>query len=82
MAGFFKKAFQDMKDHAKAQHKVDKANMAAVKAESKAQWEEAKAIGDPDRRQAVFQAERDKQIAQANERKAAAEARIAAVKKN
>ena len=49
---------------------------------SKAQWEEAKAIGDPDRRQAVFQAERDKQIAQANERKAAAEARIDAVKKN
>ena len=80
--GFFKKAFQDMKNNAKAQHEVDKANMAAVKAESKAQWEEAKAIGDPDRRQAVFQAERDKQIRDANERKAAAEARIDAVKKN
>jgi len=81
-AGFFKKAFQDMKASAKAQHEVDKANMAAVKAESKAQWEEAKAIGDPNRRKAVFQAERDKQIAEANERKAAAEARIDAVKKN
>ena len=82
MAGFFKKAFQDMKDNAKAQHEVDKANMAAVKAESKAQWEEAIAIGDPDRRQAVFQAERDKQISDANERKAAAEARIDAIKGN
>ena len=82
MAGFFKKAFQYMKESAQTQHEVDKANMAAVKAESKARWEEAKAIGDPDRRQAVFQAERDKQIAEANERKAAAEARIDAVKKN
>lgn len=39
MAGFFKKAFQDMKESAQAQHEVDKANFAAVKAESKAQWE-------------------------------------------
>lgn len=79
---FFKSAFSDMKESAKAQHEVDKANIAAVKAESKARWEEAKAIGDPERRKAVFQAERDKQIAEANERKAAAEARIDAVKKD
>ena len=77
---FFKKAFDDMKESAEAQHEVDKANMAAVKAESKAQWEEAKAIGDPNRRKAVFQAQRDEQIAEANERKAAAEARIDAAK--
>lgn len=74
---FFKNAFDDMKKSAKAQHEVDKANWNAAKAESKAQWEEAKAIGDPNRRKAVFQADRD-----ANERKAAAEARIDAVKKN
>lgn len=42
MANFFKKAFQDMKESAKAQHEVDKAQLEAVKAESKAQWEEAK----------------------------------------
>ena len=76
---FFKNAFSDMKANAKAQHEVDKANMAATKAESKAQWEEATAMGDPARRNAVMQAQRDKQIAEANERKAAAEARIAAV---
>ena len=80
--GFFKQAFRDMKESAKAQHKVDGANFAAAKAESRAQWEEAKAIGDPIRRKAVFQAERDKQIRDANERKAAAEARIDAVKGN
>ncbi|MBE6807178.1 MAG: hypothetical protein E7527_04105 [Ruminococcaceae bacterium] len=81
MKHFFKKAFEDMKESTKAQHQVDKANFAAAKAESKAQWEEAKATGDPKRRQAVMQKQRDEQIAAANERKAAAEARIDAVKK-
>ena len=40
MGEFFKKAFQDMKDSAKAQHEVDKANFAAAKAEAKANFEE------------------------------------------
>ena len=78
---FFKNAFSDMKESAKAQHEVDKANLQAVKAESKAQWEEAKAMGDPARRDAMMQAERDQQIKEANDRKAAAEARIRATKK-
>lgn len=38
--GFFKKAFNDMKESAKAQHEVDKANFAAAKAEAKANFEE------------------------------------------
>jgi len=38
--GFFKKAFREMKESAKAQHEVDKANLEAVKAESKANFEE------------------------------------------
>lgn len=37
MVDFLKDAFKDMKESAKAQHEVDKANMDAVKAESKAQ---------------------------------------------
>lgn len=37
---FIKKAFREMGENAKAQHEVDKANMRAVKAESKATWEE------------------------------------------
>ena len=41
---FFKKAFNDMKETAKAQHEVDKANFEAVKAESKANFEAAKEI--------------------------------------
>ena len=37
---FFKKAFREMKEDAKAQHAVDKANFEAVKAESRANFEE------------------------------------------
>ena len=76
---FFKNAFADMKEGAQEQKKVSSAQFQAAKAESKAQWEEAKAMGDPNRRKAVMQAERNAQIRDANERKAAAEARIAAV---
>ena len=71
---FFKKAFGDMKKSAQAQHEVDKAQFEAVKAESKAQWEEAKMT--PAGRQALMQDERDAQIAAAKARTAAAQARI------
>mgnify|MGYP007111667491 CR=1 FL=1 len=76
---FFKKAFSDMKESTKAQHEVDKANFAAAKAEAKANWEEAKM--SPSQRQAKMQEERETQIAAANERRAAADARIDAAKR-
>lgn len=82
MAEFLKKAFQDMKESAKAQHEVDKANFAAVKAESKANWEEAKAMGKPETRKTMMQEERDKQIAEAKKRQEEAQARIDAVNGN
>ncbi|MGM9643958.1 MAG: hypothetical protein ACI3X1_02620 [Eubacteriales bacterium] len=78
---FFKKAFSDMKESAKAQHEVDKANFAAVKAESKAQWEEAKAMGNPETHKKMMQEQRDEQIAEAKKRKAEADARIESAKK-
>lgn len=78
MVEFFKKAFSDMKKSAKAQHEVDKANFAAAKAESKAQWEEAKAAGKVETRKAMMQAARDVQIEDANKRVSEAEARIKA----
>ena len=77
---FFKKAFGDMMESPKAQHEVDRANFAAAKAEAKANWEEAKM--SPSQRQAKMQEARDAQIAAANERRAAADARIDAAKKN
>ncbi len=74
LKNFFKKAFSDMKEDAKAQREVDKANLDAVKAESKAQWEEAKL--SPKGRKALVQKEREAQIAAANARTAAANERI------
>lgn len=40
--GFFGRAFDDMKENAKKQHEIDKENFDAVKADSKARFEEAK----------------------------------------
>lgn len=78
---FFQNAFNDMKESAKAQHEVDKAEFQAVKAESKANWEEAKAMGNPKTRKALMQQERDERIEQANARKVAAEHRVQSTKK-
>lgn len=66
--------FKDIKESAKAQHELDKANFEAAKAESKAVWEEAKL--SPKGRQALMQKERDEQIAAAKERTAEAQARV------
>jgi hypothetical protein len=71
---FFKNAFSDMKKSTKAQHEVTKANFNAAKAEGRATWEEAKL--SPSGRQALMQQEREKQIAEADKRRAEAEARI------
>ena len=75
---FFKNAFADIKQSAKDQHEVDKANLAAVKAESKAQWEEAKL--SPKARREKMSLERAEQIVKANERTAMAEERIETAK--
>ena len=64
--------FKDMKESARAQHELDKANFAAVRAESKAAWEEAKL--SPKQRQAKVQAK-------ANARTIEAQARIDAAKR-
>ena len=77
---FFKNAFVDMKESANAQHQVDKPNFAAARAESKAQWQEAKAMGNPQKRKEMMQAERDQQIAAANKRIEEANERINSAK--
>lgn len=82
MKEFFKNAFNDMKENAKAQHEVDKANFDAVKAESKANWEEAKAMGRPDTMKKIMQQQREEQIADAKARTQAAQQRIDNAKDN
>jgi hypothetical protein len=44
---FITRAFEDMKEDAAAQHEIDKASFAAVKADTKARFEQASAP-DPD----------------------------------
>ncbi len=75
---FFKDAFHDMKEDTRAQHEVDKANFQAVRAESKATWEEAKL--SPRQRQELINKQRQEQIEKANERTAKANERIENVK--
>lgn len=76
MKDFFKKAFSDMKESAGAQHEVDKANLQAVKAESKAQWEEAKAAVSPGTHKKLMEEKRNEQIKEAHRRLLDAEKRI------
>ena len=67
-----------MKESARAQHEVDKANFNATRAEARATWEEAKM--SPAERTAKIRQEQENQIAQAKERTSAANARIAKAK--
>ncbi|MBQ2125182.1 MAG: hypothetical protein II196_05245 [Spirochaetales bacterium] len=78
---FFKNAFNDMKESAKAQHEVDKANFQAAKAEAKANWEEAKAMSNPQFFKESQQKKYDEMIAEANDRIAATQERINNAKK-
>ena len=76
---FFKRAFQDMKGSARAQHEVDKANFNATRAEARATWEEAKM--SPRERQALIQRQREEQILSATKRTAEANERIELVRR-
>ncbi len=73
---FFKNAFSDMKESAKAQHELDKAEFAAVKAGSKANFAEAKAMGSIEARKRAEQKKQSEQIDLANARIEAANKRI------
>lgn len=74
LKNFFKKAFADMKEDAKAQHELDKANFNATKAEAKAQWETAKRT--PEELRTARKLEREEQIANAKAREEAAKSKL------
>ena len=59
-AGFFKQAFRDMKESAKRQREIDKANFKAQKMETKAFYEEQKAMRNPEVRKGVQEKEYQK----------------------
>ena len=74
--GFFKQAFRDMRESAKQQREIDRANFKAQKMETKAFYEEQKALSNPKARKAMQKEEYRKQMADAKARQEAAEERI------
>jgi hypothetical protein len=77
---FFKRAFRDMKESAKLQRKIDKANYQATKLESKAFFEEQKRLSKPSVRTAEMKKEQQKELEAANKRVEEAKAKLEAVK--
>ena len=80
--GFFKQAFRDMKESAKRQREIDKANFKAQKLESKAFYEEQKAMRNPQVRKGVQEKEYRQQMEEAKARQEAAQKRIDEAKGN
>ena len=81
-SGFFKQAFRDMKESAKRQREIDKANFKAQKMETKAFYQEQKAKRNPEVRKMVQEQEYQKQMAEAKARQEAAQKRIDEAKNN
>ena len=80
--GFFKQAFRDMKESAKRQREIDKANFKAQKLETKAFYREQKAKRNPEVRKMVQEQEYQQQMAEAKARQEAAQKRIDEAKNN
>lgn len=75
---FFQNAFQDMKVSAQAQHQLDKAQLEAVKAESRAHFEEHRGRNTLARAKDARRARREAAVFHQAEALADANARIAA----
>lgn len=80
--GFLKRAFRDMKESAKLQHKIDKANYEATKLESKAFYQEQKRQSNLKVRTAAEKARMEQELEAAEQRKAEAQAKLDSIKNN
>ena len=80
--GFFKQAFRDMKESARMQREIDKANFRAVRLETKAFYQEQKAKRNPEVRKMIQEQEYQQQMAEAKARQEAAQKRIDEAKGN
>ena len=77
---FLKRAFRDMKESAKLQCQIDKANYQAIKLENKAFFQEQKRLSKPSVRTAEMRKEQQKELEAANKRVEEAKAKLEAVK--
>ena len=78
--GFLKRAFRDMKESAKLQRKIDKANFQAKKLETKAFYQEQKRLSKPSVRSAAEKERMQKELEAANKRVEDAKAKVEAAK--
>ena len=79
--GFFRRAFRDMKESAKLQRQIDRANFQATKLETKAFYQEQKRLSKPSVRSAAEKERMQKELEAANQRVAEAQAKVDAAKK-
>lgn len=79
--GFMKRAFRDMKESARLQRQIDKANFKAQRLETKAFYEEQKRLSKPSARTAAEKERMQKELEVANQRVEAAQAKVNAAKK-
>lgn len=77
---FLKRAFRDMKESAKLQRQIDKANYQATKLETKAFYQEQKRLSKPSVRTAEMRKEQEQELEAANKRLEAARTKLEAVK--
>ena len=74
--GFMKRAFRDMKECAKLQHQIDRANFRAVKLETKAFYEEQKRLSKPSVRAAAEKERMQRELEAANKRVEEAQVKV------
>ena len=79
--GFTKRAFRDMKESAKLQHQIDRANLRAVKLETEAFYEEQKRLSRPSVRTAAEKERIQREIEVANKRVEEAQVKVNNAKK-
>lgn len=77
---FLRRAFRDMKESAKLQHKIDKANYEATKLESKAFYQEQKRKSNPKVRTAAERKRMEQELAAAEQRREAAQNKLDSIK--
>ena len=78
--GFLKRAFRDMKESAKLQRQIDRANFQATKLENKAFYLEQKRLSKPSVRTAAERERMNKELEEANHRLESAKALVDSVK--
>ena len=78
--GFLKRAFRDMKESAKLQRQIDKANFQATKLETKAFYLEQKRLSKPSVRTAAERERMEKELQEANRRVESDKALVEAAK--